>query len=36
MHEGVLLFLNLGGWQEGSIEHTYTEFVDNNLKNWYL
>lgn len=36
MHEGVLLFLNLGGWQEGWNEHAYVEFDDNNLKNRHL
>ena len=33
MHEVVLLFLNLGQWQEGRTEHAYAELAVNDLQN---
>lgn len=33
MHEVVLLFLNLGQWQEEWTERAYTELAVNDLKN---
>lgn len=32
MHEVVLLFLNLGQWQEGQAEHAYPELAVKDLK----